>query len=97
MPNGKLPDSIERQPEDFAAVLATDDPLFLVGRQAVNLWALYYRERTADLAPFVSRDVDVLGNRETLSLPRAGGSTTIQVVLVPHQAFAEVFGRMKHP
>jgi hypothetical protein len=37
-----------------------------VGGQAVNLWALYYREQTADLAPFVSRDADVLGDRDTL-------------------------------
>ena len=50
MPNKTLPDSSERQPEEFAAVLATDEPLFLVGGQAVNLWALYYRERTAGLA-----------------------------------------------
>lgn len=33
----------------------------------MNLWALYYYERTSDLSPFVSRDVDVLGNRETVS------------------------------
>jgi hypothetical protein len=40
--------------------------LLLVGGQAVNLWALYYEDRTRDLAPFVSRDADVLGDRETL-------------------------------
>lgn len=38
----------------------------LVSGQAVNLWALYYESRTLDLAPFVSRDVDVLGDRATL-------------------------------
>ena len=38
----------------------------MVGGQAVNLWAMYYETRTAALAPFVSRDVDVLGDRETL-------------------------------
>jgi hypothetical protein len=48
-------------------VLATPEPLFLVGGQAVNLWALYYRERTIELAPFVSRDADVLGDRDTLT------------------------------
>ena len=67
MPDHRIPDAIGRPPEDFAAVLAADEPLFLVGGQAVNLWALYYQDRTANLAPFVSRDVDVLGNRETLS------------------------------
>ena len=40
--------------------------MLLVGGQAVNLWALYYKDRTADLAPFASRDADVLGDRETL-------------------------------
>jgi hypothetical protein len=59
-------DTTPRPPEDFAQVLATPDPLLLVGGQAVNLWAIYYEDRTRDLAPFVSRDVDVLGDRETL-------------------------------
>ncbi len=40
--------------------------MLLVGGQAVNLWALYYNEVTLHLAPFVSRDIDVLGQRETL-------------------------------
>jgi hypothetical protein len=60
-------DSEPRPPADFAPILATKDPVLLVGGQAVNLWALYYQDRTADLAPFVSRDADVLGDRETLS------------------------------
>jgi hypothetical protein len=55
-----------RPPEDFASLLATKEPVLLVGGQAVNLWALYYEARTIDFAPFVSRDVDVLGDRETL-------------------------------
>ncbi|HAP39910.1 MAG TPA: hypothetical protein DCQ94_09140 [Nitrospira sp.] len=56
-----------RPPGDFAALLASEEPVLLVGGQAVNLWALYYDKRTAPLAPFVSRDVDVLGDRETLA------------------------------
>lgn len=59
-------DAAPRPPEDFASLLATKEPVLLVGGQAVNLWALYYEARTAELAPFVSRDVDVLGDRETL-------------------------------
>ena len=47
-------------------MLATAKPLLLVGGQAVNLWALYYQKSTAGLTPFVSRDADVLGDRETL-------------------------------
>ena len=57
-----LPSDAEpRPPEDFAPLLATKEPVLLVGGQAVNLWAMYYETRTAALAPFVSRDVDVLG------------------------------------
>jgi hypothetical protein len=59
-------DGEPRPPEDFAPLLATKEPVLLVGGQAVNVWALYYESRTADLAPFVSRDVDVLGDRATL-------------------------------
>ncbi|MFZ2653356.1 MAG: hypothetical protein WAX69_00430 [Victivallales bacterium] len=68
MSKRKTSDFAARPPGDFAAVLKADEPLFLVGGQAVNLWALYYHERTVDLSPFVSRDVDVLGNRETVSM-----------------------------
>lgn len=57
-----------RPPQDFSSVLATPDPLLVVGGQAVNLWALYYHECTAGLEPFVSRDLDVLGTRETLTM-----------------------------
>jgi len=62
-----LPSDAEPRPiSDFASLLATKEPVLLVGGQAVNLWALYYESRTIELAPFVSRDVDVLGDRETL-------------------------------
>ena len=59
-------DSEPRSPGDFASLLATKEPVLLVGGQAVNLWALYYKDRTAGLAPFVSRDADVLGDRAML-------------------------------
>jgi len=60
-------DSEPRRPDDFARLLATKEPVLLVGGQAVNVWAMYYESRTTALAPFVSRDVDVLGDRETLT------------------------------
>jgi len=60
-------DAESRPPEDFASLLATKEPVLLVGGQAVNVWAMYYESRTTALAPFVSRDVDVLGDRETLT------------------------------
>ena len=53
--------------------LQGDEPLgrhrLLVGGQAINLWALYYENRTKNLAPFVSRDVDILGDRPS-GVPR---------------------------
>lgn len=55
-----------RRPDEFASYLKTPEPVLVVGGQAVNLWALYFGDVTADLAPFVSADADVLGNRETL-------------------------------
>ncbi len=61
-------DATPRPPQDFAGLLAAPDPLLIVGGQAVNLWALYFEELTHDLAPFVSRDADVLGDRDTLAL-----------------------------
>jgi len=59
-------ESSARPPDDFAQLLATKEPVLLVGGQAVNVWALYFHSRTNDLGPFVSFDVDVLGSRETL-------------------------------
>ncbi len=60
-------ESQPRSPGDFADALATAEPVLLVGGQAINLWALYYEDRTKNLAPFVSRDVDILGDRQTLT------------------------------
>lgn len=54
-------------PEAIGGLLKTNPPLMLVGGQAVNLWALYYYDRTKDLAPFVSRDIDLLGDKDTLA------------------------------
>lgn len=60
------PGTRPHRPEEFAAYLRTPTPVLLVGGQAVNLWALYFGDATAGLAPFVSADADVLGNKETL-------------------------------
>lgn len=51
-----LPSDAEpRPPEDFAGLLATKEPVLLVGGQAVNLWALYYHSHTAKLAAFMEK------------------------------------------
>ena len=59
--------STPHPPEDFAALLAGNKPLFIVGGQAVNLWALYYSDYTSELIPFVSADLDILGDKTTLT------------------------------
>lgn len=78
-------DAEPRPPEDFALLLATKEPVLLVGGQAVNLWALNYETRTAALAPFVSRDVDALGDRATLvALGKLAGTNP---AILPRKAF----------
>ncbi|MCF6176044.1 MAG: hypothetical protein L3J71_09790 [Victivallaceae bacterium] len=59
--------NLPRSPNEFASLLISDYPLFIVGGQAVNLWALYYYKYTAELEPFVSRDIDILGDNTTLA------------------------------
>lgn len=66
MTSRKPPALTARTPDEYASILLSDEPLFLVGGQAVNLWALYYFERTSGLSPFVSNDLDVLGDIGTL-------------------------------
>lgn len=51
-------------PKTFAPFLPIDEPALVVGGQAVNLWGEYFAEQTADLAPFVSKDIDLYGGRE---------------------------------
>jgi len=59
-------DAESRPPEDFAPLLARKSRPS-GGRSSRQLVGMYYGTRTAALAPFVSRDVDVLGDRETLA------------------------------
>jgi hypothetical protein len=88
-------DSSARPPEDFARLLAVPEPLLVVGGQAVNLWAIHYEERTRDLAPFVSRDADVLGDRETLALlgRRAGSKPQVFPLKPPSNEIGVVMAK----
>ncbi|HEY4301271.1 MAG TPA: hypothetical protein VGM73_10380 [Candidatus Didemnitutus sp.] len=94
-----LPSNAEpRPPEDFAPLLATKEPVLLVGGQAVNVWAMYYATRTATLAPFVSRDVDVLGDRETLEAlgKLAGAKPQFFPVKPPTNEIGVVIAKDRH-
>jgi len=48
-------DSDPRHPEDFSRYLAITEAPLVVGGQAVNLWALFYREATKGLGPSLQR------------------------------------------
>lgn len=80
-------DAAPRPPEDFAPLLATQEPVLLVGGQAVNLWALYYEHRTVEMAPFVSRGVDVpRGSRDFGSAWESSGDSAANLIDSPtHQ------------
>lgn len=84
-------------PESFVRVLTAEDPPpVVIGGQAVNLWALwalerhdheYPRSRLAELdrlAPFTSRDCDVLGDRELLH--RLAAKSGWPATVFPHGA-----------
>jgi len=52
---------------DIARILGDDQKAFIVGGQAVNLWAEYYSLRAEDLSyyrPFTSKDIDYYGQRD---------------------------------
>jgi hypothetical protein len=68
---------------DLAGILQLSDKAFIVGGQALNLWAERYSD-TAELAaygPYTSKDIDYFGRREAAEKLAAalGGQ-----VLVPH-------------
>src|SRR6478609_5351420 len=59
-------DAASRTPDAFGKGLNLPEPVLVVGGQAVNLWAGAYAEQTAGMGPFVSQDLDVLGDRDLL-------------------------------
>lgn len=86
----------------LASVLGLDDRAFVIGGQALNLWAERYARTLPELAqfgPFTSKDIDYYGHRaaaEKLAralggevlVPEAGDHTPNQAVVV-----AEIGGR----
>ncbi len=72
------------QPKDFISILSTEEPLFIVGGQAVNIWAFYYYDYTSELQPFVSADIDLLGTRKTVaSIAKKAGVEPVYFPMVP--------------
>ncbi len=66
----------------IASKLTVDDSTFLIGGQATNLWAWYYRDRDPDLQfdqPLTSRDVDYFGSiKAAESLAAALGGKVVK-------------------
>lgn len=80
---------------DIAKILEGDNRAFVVGGQALNLWAEYYAPGAAELLefrPYTSKDIDYFGQKEvarklaeglggTVKVPDAN-DTTFQTALV---------------
>lgn len=67
---------------DIAKILENDERAFIVGGQAINLWAEYFSSRADELhayRPFTSKDIDYFGQRDVAAkLARGlGGSISI--------------------
>lgn len=73
---------------DLASILQLSDKAFIVGGQALNLWAERYSHvaQLADYGPYTSKDLDYFGHRQaaqkladalggTLSIPKADDHT----------------------
>lgn len=69
----------------IASKLSVDDSTFVIGGQATNLWAWYYRDRDPDLRqdhPLTSRDIDYFGSiKAAESLAAALGGKVIKATL----------------
>jgi hypothetical protein len=62
---------------DIASALASDGETFIVGGQALNLWAERYSEtfvELSDYGPYTSKDVDYFGHREAGAVGAAPSS-----------------------
>jgi hypothetical protein len=66
-------DRQETSPQDFSAILGVTnrhgEPALVVGGHAANLWAAYLLKKEPELAqfsPFLSKDLDLLADQETV-------------------------------
>lgn len=75
-------------PSAFDEVLTSLTSLPIVGGQAVNLWAAFYRPHTRDLEefhPFLSKDADLFGERSSIERHPLPPGWKIQYYGVPRQ------------
>ncbi|MEO9130463.1 MAG: hypothetical protein ABI240_04575 [Sphingomonas sp.] len=67
---------------DIASILGDDERAFIVGGQALNLWAEYYAETTPELEayrPFTSKDIDYFGQRNVAEKLAKGLGGSVRV------------------
>jgi hypothetical protein len=84
---------LEFQVSDFESILCQEPLPLLVGGQAVNLWAMVYARNSEvlrRLEPFLSRDCDLYGDRDTLM--RLGQATHWNVTFSPKGQPSPVVG-----
>ena len=75
---------------DLAGILQLSDKAFIVGGQALNLWAERYSEvpELAAYGPYTSKDIDYFGRREAARklADALGGTLRIPPRRGPHAA-----------
>lgn len=88
---------------ELASILQLEDGAFLVGGQALNLWAETYSARAPELAefgPYTSKDIDYFGRVQAAEkLARAlGGKVNIPTIdeATPHTATVEADFQGQH-
>lgn len=67
---------------DIAKILEGDERAFVVGGQALNLWAEYYAPNAAELLefrPYTSKDIDYFGQKEVAKKLAEGLGGTVKV------------------
>lgn len=67
---------------DIAKILEDDERAFVVGGQALNLWAEYYSSRAAELIefrPYTSKDIDYFGQKDVAAKLAKGLGGTLKV------------------
>ena len=88
---------------ELASILHLEDGAFLVGGQAINLWAETYYARAAELAefgPYTSKDIDYFGRVQAAEkLAKALGGTVSTPEIddaTPHTAIVEADFQGQH-
>ncbi len=76
----------QQGPDAYAPFVVRPNEQAIICGQAVNLWALIYLSKAPELQPFqpfVSKDLDVLGNEESFAKLRSLGKWSAAALFKP--------------